>query len=254
MTLIVLLLTIGCEWFLQIGQALQRRMTLFWYFDWMIQQGARYHVNAWLMLSVLLMPWVILVVVIQYLLSGVLFDLLTILLSTFMLLVVVRYATIKGSIDNLVDRKSELGVEDLSMITRVAQDYLFTPLFYFALFGMIGAVVSFLMVQLGEYLAEKEHDNRVVESMVKPLLFCYRILSWLPVRVVGLSYALVGHFAASFNYWLVHLMTGLEHSDDYANQVLYLALNEEKTAQTMQRFIERALVAWIIVIALIVVI
>ena len=42
------------------------------------------------------------------------------------------------------------------------------------------------------------------------------LLDWLPIRLLGLWYALIGNFGPTFSYWLNNVISGVEKNHDIA--------------------------------------
>ncbi len=129
-----------------------------------------------------------------------------------------------------------------------AYQRIFSLIFWFALFGLYGLVLYIIVERLS--VARKD------EASINWL----GILDWLPIRLLTLTYALVGHFSA---------LSGVvidQWKQSYANQrdvlvesamvAVDLTPSEAKQAVTadqlsiLERLVERALWVWLVVMAL----
>lgn len=126
-------------------------------------------------------------------------------------------------------------------------DYsVFSLLFWYILAGPLG-VLTYAVIN---FLAE----NRVVGATAQ----IKDVLDWIPVRLAGLSYALVGHFGYGFAYWRKHVLSGLEATRNFAYAAglasLELGDGDVSLADATENrlaidLIDRALILWIAAIA-----
>ena len=81
------------------------------------------------------------------------------------------------------------------------------------------------------------------------------IMDWLPIRLLGISFALVGHFSSVFSSWLNELTSGLSTSHRQISKWGMEALNghskEKSSSQEAKMLVERALLLWLVALALI---
>ena len=154
--------------------------------------------------------------------------------------------------------------KDLPSLTRAfteaifhrSQHTIFSVLFWFALFGAAGAAVYYAMYRF-KLLTEKNQDYVAFSNAA---LLVLGTLDWLPVRLAGLSYALVGTFITAFTACLKRLVTGLKYSAALSSEfgLLALGLNTEDATsdepaelEHALALVDRAVIVWIVVIALI---
>lgn len=143
---------------------------------------------------------------------------------------------------------------------------LFGVIFWFSLFGPVGLSLYIIVVKLGDLLVEgspyisDEFGIALGESLHKILA----ILDWIPVRLLGLSYALVGHFGSVFKSWLKKLSQGLSNTEALVAEWGMIALQQGSTSDISSAqdvasahekeaisLIDRSLLVWLIVIFLI---
>lgn len=117
----------------------------------------------------------------------------------------------------------------------------FSLLFWYFVFGPVGLTFYIVVRTLQAYLLEQQHFG-----------FLLGILDWVPVRLVGLSFAVVGNFSAVFKEWVKVLFQGISENTALLTSWTDAALGpENKNSQEMMRLIQRALIAWLVVMALV---
>jgi AmpE protein len=123
---------------------------------------------------------------------------------------------------------------------------IFSLLFWYILAGPLGALIYAVI----NFLAQ-DPLNEAADKIKN-------VLDWIPVRLAGLSYALVGHFGYGFAYWRQHVLSGLKATREfaYAAGLASLELGDGDVAladATENRLaidlIDRALILWIAAIA-----
>jgi AmpE protein len=142
---------------------------------------------------------------------------------------------------------SNIRAADLFILT---YERLFAVIFWFVVLGPSGLILYTATISLRNYLLAANHQNLLFYVMrIKALL------DWAPIRLLGLSYAITGHFSSVFRLWPAHLRTGL--SADSRLAVEYgcaaLGINEnilDKAQAEIVQLIDRALLFWLLVIGL----
>ncbi|WNZ57452.1 regulatory signaling modulator protein AmpE [Microbulbifer sp. MKSA007] len=97
-----------------------------------------------------------------------------------------------------------------------AFERLFAVLFWFILLGIPGAV----LFRLSALYAENTRGSSEEATAARWLW----LLEWLPVRVMGLSFAIVGNFAGCYRAWRRVLMCRESHTDQVLEAYLEGAL------------------------------
>ena|SRR3990167_632388 len=113
---------------------------------------------------------------------------------------------------------------------------IFAFLFWYFLFGPGGLIVYVVIAALSKHVIHQKY-----------FVIAQGILDWIPVRLVGLSFALAGNFSVAFKEWMRTLFHGIT---DCQNQVVVLgklAMSEEAGAGAL---IRRALIIWVVVMGL----
>ena len=129
----------------------------------------------------------------------------------------------------------------------------FAVLFWFAILGWPLVLLYRLVAQVALLPINEEQDNRL-QSVA---LWVQQVLNWLPVRVMGLLFMLVGSFAHAFGVWLKYLPRGFAHNQALLVNVALTALSFNKTEEddvttgnSTILLIERSLIVWVVIIAL----
>ena len=139
---------------------------------------------------------------------------------------------------------------------RASLQRVFSILFWFIVFGPVGAVLYRAIQKLSVYSSEDTMTR--VNVLANRMTF---VLDWIPARLLALSFCLAGHFMDVFTEWRATFKTG--KSDTY--QVLYncghiaiRADTQPETAVVLAQFDEayylvcRSLFIWLVVLALVI--
>lgn len=147
-------------------------------------------------------------------------------------------------------KKPYLNVRVADFFT-LTYERLFAVIFWFILLGPAGLILYTATISLRNFLSAEGHDR-----LLSYALKLKALLDWAPVRLLGLSYGLVGHFTAVSSLWPTHLKGG---SDSDARLVVEygcaaLGLSESALDQAQAdviHLINRALLLWLTVIAVV---
>ncbi len=133
-----------------------------------------------------------------------------------------------------------------SQIFEHSYQFIFARIFWFCLLGPVGLALYFFSDCLREYLkAQKVECNEL--SAVTMVL---GVLDWIPVRLLGLTYALVGRFAETFKFWCQQWSTGITNYNELAVNFAEMAVPEADSHQALALVI-RAIWVWVVVLAII---
>lgn len=79
---------------------------------------------------------------------------------------------------------------------------IFSVLFWYIILGPLGIMLTGETRKLCNNLkSQQELDVYFSPECLQKLNTVRRVMDWIPVRLVGLTYALVGHFRPAFQYW-----------------------------------------------------
>lgn len=129
---------------------------------------------------------------------------------------------------------------------------IFAVVFWFTILGPIGAVLYRI-----NYLLTKNNESNDIATAAQKIR---QILDWIPVRLMALSYALVTHFIPVIKCWGKNVISGLSHNEEVLSECGMAALesvghtvevsNAEEFRRETMHIIDRALIIWLVVIAL----
>lgn len=137
-----------------------------------------------------------------------------------------------------------------------SEERLFGVLFWFIVLGPFATVTYFLIMLIRDLAAE---PNSAFVELLNPATKLCGILDWIPVRITGLSYALIGHFKTGFNYFRKKVSAGISQTQQYAVESGFAALNIEhvdvihadlEENQEALSLVDRAVYVWIVVVAI----
>lgn len=130
----------------------------------------------------------------------------------------------------------------------------FALLFWYFVFGPVGLALYVVVSGLHAYL---KPQSDTFPDLSKYSALTLGILDWIPVRLLGLSFALVGHFGAVFKNWIAALAQGVTLDQQYILDWGYAALSlDEKAEKQAEAYSEvrlllvRSLCVWLVVMAL----
>ena len=283
MTLIVLLACLALQYFTNTTGALPR-------FDWMrlytksassfLDKSSLWG-SIWGLLA-LLIPPLFVVGLIDLVLHAKVFGLMEFLFSLIILLYCMYAENLRFKLQPYFEALSR---QDFNAANQAAEDYLigklptqpaelcrsitqlffdkalvqvFSYLFWFAILGVYGVTIYYVVSSLRRLASE---NNNIASPFLTIAKQAQAILDWIPLRLAGLSYALVGHFANGFGYWLKHLFSGIDANPELTWKFGLAALNkdpndlradleENKASITL---VHHAVIVWLVAIALVVV-
>lgn len=232
--------------------------------------------NPALRLACWLLPPVIIVGLVEYILSGWLYGLVRIIFDFAVLVYCFGpanfWAQLYGCLQamtqgdaNLVDARVKAAFPEVSAPTPQAlhqtlvraiyiegERRVFGVLFWFSIFGPMGAVLYRLIA-----LA----NSRAITEMALLTSKAQEVADWLPSRVLGVLFALGGHFVKVLTVWQKYALQGLNTSEILVTETGLAALdlpankplpeNGEVEKQAIQLF-DRALIIMLVLSALLV--
>jgi len=129
-----------------------------------------------------------------------------------------------------------------------AHEHSFGILFWFALAGTIGALFYWFLI------VSKKDDiiNEFVNAHIREgIIWLHTLAAWIPARITGFIYALVGNFSRGFNFWLTCVRTPKMAS----NKVLTdcgRASTDASIESDEKNLVTRAYIAWTVLSIIIV--
>ncbi|MFW0089145.1 MAG: regulatory signaling modulator protein AmpE [Coxiella endosymbiont of Haemaphysalis japonica] len=132
---------------------------------------------------------------------------------------------------------------------------IFALIFWLLVLGSTGVVLYTLVASLNRHLESHslEEDNSLFLAAGR----MEGILDWIPVRLAGITFALVGHFSETFKQWHSYVYTGITSARQQIIEYGLTASGIERShpllveeLMAIDGLINRALWVWLMVIAL----
>lgn len=234
MLFIVVLICLAVQWFLQFGSAGYQYCWEVQYFQWMRSRCEALTKGHALFTAILL---VLPVVVIASLLFTLVYHVLGHVGYLVLSLALLWYCT-----DLTAFKKLPADATSTNLFIQSYQK-LFAPLFWYFVFGPVGLVLYVSVVALRKQTSDQRYFGLFLG-----------VLDWVPARLFGLSFALVGNFGAVFKEWVKTLSQGI--GDNYqpiivCGEAVISADKKNQDAQSIAlALIQRSVLAWLAVMAL----
>jgi membrane protein required for beta-lactamase induction len=188
--------------------------------------------NHYLFIGAVLLPALIIAGIIYVALWYSLFGILALAFSIFALLYCL------GSFD--------FSKENVDTIFDAAHNHIFSVIFWAIILGPAGAITYRLNNELTNYYKASSDISKTAKKLKL-------ILDWIPIRLETFAYALIGHFAVTIGCWLEHFLKAPEHNEKVLNECAKVALDKKKSSNDARALIDRALIVWLVIMALVVV-
>jgi len=121
-------------------------------------------------------------------------------------------------------------------VIRVNQ-MVFAPFFWFAVLGAFGAVMYRVTEQLPK--------NNFVRSAVN-------VLDWIPARLLAFTFGLVSYFVMVFPVWARYLCAKPQDNSLLLTECTKISLADDQNSVHLVALIDRSLIVWLVVLALVV--
>lgn len=237
--------------------------------------------NEWIMVLLIVAPVVLFLALLHFLFSQLLFGLFDLILSIVILFFCIDASDFRNKLAVYFDglEKNDVQVvanavtnfvEDVASNNTIAElnravtkaillsafEQLFAGLFWFVIFGIYGVTAYFLVGLLSKSVLKI--DSNYIE-LVKLTAKIQDALDWIPSRLVGISYSLIGNFRKGFDYCYKHLWYGLAKGKKFAVDagIAALEVDSDVTKVTFKEnyaaldLIDRALIVWLTALFLI---
>lgn len=255
MRLLILLLCLGLERFLPVGTFLKRFNWLPWYVEKLQKSLATTSLWRGVIGPIaIVLPVLLIVGVIYYGLGYGSFSasLLKFLLGAFIVFYCFGPEDFFQDTAKTANNATEVPIAIVEQdIFWQAHERLFAVLFWYVLLGSLGALLYRLISLLAQNRTGQYGELADAATRIQG------ILAWLPVRLIGLGYALVGNFMKTFGFWLDNLVTHSRSNRELVDQFGRIAQGLEpnaqlttETAQASAGLIERMLIVFIVAVAL----
>lgn len=249
MEFITILICLAIERWTSFGKHVRRFAFLSKY----LKLFSRVKLSGYLGLVVILLPLILFVGVIYWLLLYVWFGLFAFIFSVAILLYCLDVFEInKDTKLSEVEYKAPHDQEIATLLIRANQN-IFAILFWFLVLGPAGPV----LYRLNDILSHQENFEKLI--LVSKTLESY--LDWIPVRLFTFSISLMSHFIPVLKCWLKDVLSGVQKNAVLLAHCGFTALDRERrskhiTAEGIQQhvteLIDRSLMLWLVVMALII--
>lgn len=264
MKLIVILLALAAQRHLKIAKTEQRFQWGERYFSWLFP-----HLNfaqfGWLKLVLLFIPLALITFVLEMSLTRGIFALYQLLVSVLIVwfclspftwnekVVEVDSGAKDAKAKKTTLKKKVVVMPMLEQLLSDANSQVFAVLFWFVVFGPVGAALYRAITVLKQ--STERHDSLAVLQVSATTL--EQLVNWLPARITSFSYLLAGDFSHGFGRWLELAKQGLSSSKDILNQVGLLVMSVDSQADSQdelqamtKRLLDRSLIIWLVFIAI----
>lgn len=285
MTFIAILICLALQRFVNLGGVENK-----WFEYYLTKMQPIFHkFNKWVALSLLILPAFAILALLHLLLLWRLFGLFYLILATVVLFLSMDARDLRNilnpyfvSIEHndadtamqaaslfinqpIPTSSQELSREITKNILAKSFENIFAVLFWFILFGVYGAA-GYCLINLTSKItnnidpktpAKKLADYNELSQLATKVK---SILDWIPVRILGFSYALAGNFTNGFAYSLKHLQTKTNDNKKFAVESglasLDIDIEDNSKADIAENhaaldLIDRTLIVWIVAVALI---
>lgn len=281
MSLLAILICIAVQKFIGFGTSWHQLRICHHYFSWMRDKLVKPGVMpSYVAIAALIVPTLVVTALISCFLYSFLFGIFGLLFS----LAVLFYTLGDGNLEQQLTEyyaASERG--DFKAANEYAKDFIgdvevtdfpslsravtcallrksltkyFAILFWFVMLGPLGAVLYYGITIINQMSQDK--DGRFEELGVA-IAQIQGVLDWVPVRLLGLSYALVGHFGAGFTHGWKNILSGIDRCQEFIVNIGFASLEidpEDNSKSSIKEnrstlaMMHRALVVWVVAIAL----
>jgi len=168
-----------------------------------------------------------------------------------------------GATNSVNDLLRDTTLQDETELQRAVSKAIFTKsftqmfsvLFWFIIFGAYGAA-GYVLIAATRRVALKVDTN--FTPLAKAAGTLQDILDWVPIRLLGFSYALVGHFNQGFSYCCKNIWLGLKNNRQFSIDSGIAALDvveavnaNEKENKSALDLVNRALIIWLLGVVLV---
>jgi len=263
MTLIIILIAIVVQRFMKFNSYSHQFDWASHYFQWMNSKVKSITTGHGLVgVAILVVP----IVLIAAIVFGIAYGFFGLLGVGILQLVLVWYCLDARDIEK---EPFEKATSETILLTSYRN--LFANLFWYGFFGPVGLVLYVVVGRLSPVIPkslpaastssaenEGEADQDPLEqpqksdgSLHEYLMKIQGVLDWVPVRLLGLSFALVGHFAAVFKLWLQKLFHGVSDVQslvvEWGQAALKLDTEEGSPLAPAIHLVDRSLLVWLVV-------
>jgi AmpE protein len=237
--------------------------------------------NEWVAVAIIVAPILLFLALLHFLFMHTMFGIIDLILATSVLFLCIdvrdykiKLASYFANLEKNMDLKAAANSiknfnGDFSSVATSAElirtvtkaillnsfEQFFAGLFWFIVFGIYGVVFYFLITLLRTHTLKIDSNYDGIAKVATQL---HDILDWIPSRLIGISYALVGNFNKGFDHFNKYLWSSLDEVRKFSVEVGIAALDlgTDTTKVTQQEnyaaldLINRVLILWLIILSL----
>lgn len=200
--------------------------------------------NPWIMLAVLVIPWILIVALLMFVFKSFLFG---VLCFVFELLIFYYCLGPTNAFYPVTSsrKKSKDDAEstDVHHYLSAVNNQMFGPIFWFITLGPL-AVIAYRLISLCQTQAGVKDAASIITSL----------LDWIPTRITVVLYLLVGNFEKGFNYLLKQFISNPANNDQLLQDVGILAAQDKDNTTVSlphaESLVEHAVIAYLVFLAL----
>jgi len=124
---------------------------------------------------------------------------------------------------------------------------IFVIIFWFILFGAIGALAYRVFIMLKQYSQNPESSLAGYQRYID---FCLSALDWPSVRLLSLCLSLGGAFMQAFPIWWQGLLSGLTNNEKFLTECTMAAADYTKDKIEVEHLFYRSVLILLVILAL----
>jgi len=233
MSFVVIALSFALQWFLRLSSAPYQKEWMLFYIEWMQKRfGSYMQPNTKTFVLVLYGP----ILIIMSLIFSLVYHLFGHFGYLIFSLLLFWYC-----IDLTAFKEDEKIINSAETFLLTAFEKIFTPLLWYFVVGPVGLTFAIIATQFRHRFGNEQYVVMIDE-----------VVTWVPVRVLGFTFALAGNFTTVFKTWMKNLVRGLRDESlevvNYAKQAL--GVETLQNASEVVALLQRTLLIWLVLIAL----
>ena len=232
----VVLITLLIQWFVNLEGRYRYNGWFSAYYFW-INKTVKVPF-PWLNVAIWILPFIILAV----LLHGMFHHFWGIAGQFIFNLLLLWYCT---DYDGAKDRAKK--DNDMGSFFTFTFERVFAMIFWYAFLGVMGLTLYYMVCVVRNTLEQLNEHNQGSWQVVNQLR---GILDWVPLRIVGLTFALVGRFSTTFAAVFKATFTGVGETRKQVVEWAELALEEGHSLAAALALVDRTLLVWLVALAL----
>ncbi len=238
MSFLVVAACLAVQWFLNFSSAPYQQNWVLHYVGWMRKQFSKLTEGHGLFgVVILVLPILIVVSILFTIVYHVVGHWGYSLLSLVLLWYCIDVTELKSMPAN---------VTDVSVIFVSAYQKVFAILFWYFIFGPVGLTLYVAVHALCVYFVKAGTESAELQ---KYFVLTRGVMDWVPVRLLGLSFALAGNFGAVFKEWMGKLFQGIVADFNYVSACGSAAISPQGPQEAIA-LLQRTLLIWLVVMAL----